>query len=167
MKKDTDQTEGSNSCSCEGDSCGGGSCKCKWIWLAFLLALVGVLVAKNLNSKPEPAPSSIVEIDTVAAPASRQEPLPRLVDLGASSCIPCKAMKPILDDLMVNYGGAFKTEFIDVWENPDAGQKHGIRAIPTQIFYDAAGNELYRHEGFFGKDDILAKWREFGVGMAN
>ncbi len=63
--------------------------------------------------------------------------------------------------------GAFKTEFIDVWENPDAGQKHGIRAIPTQIFYDAAGNELYRHEGFFGKDDILAKWREFGVGMAN
>lgn len=105
MKKDTDQTEGSNSCSCEGDSCGGGSCKCKWIWLAFLLALVGVLVAKNLNSKPEPAPSSIVEIDTVAAPASHQEPLPRLVDLGASSCIPCKAMKPILDDLMVNYGG--------------------------------------------------------------
>jgi thioredoxin 1 len=35
--------------------------------------------------------------------------------------------------------------------------------IPTQIFYDAAGNELFRHEGFFGKKEILAKWKEYGV----
>jgi thioredoxin 1 len=37
--------------------------------------------------------------------------------------------------------------------------------IPTQIFYDAAGRELFRHEGFFGKDDILAKWKELGVSL--
>jgi thioredoxin 1 len=39
--------------------------------------------------------------------------------------------------------------------------------IPTQIFFDADGKELFRHEGFFSKEDILAKWKEFGVGIEN
>jgi thioredoxin 1 len=33
---------------------------------------------------------------------------------------------------------------------------------PTQIFYDAMGNELFRHEGFFSREDILAKWKDLG-----
>ncbi|NLE67285.1 MAG: thioredoxin family protein, partial [Lentisphaerae bacterium] len=91
--------------------------------------------------------------------------LPRLVDLGAGKCIPCKMMKPILEDLMANYAGTFKTEFVDVWENEAAGQAYGVKMIPTQIFFDASGKELFRHEGFFSKEDILAKWKEFGVGV--
>ena len=98
-----------------------------------------------------------------AVAAAQAEALPRLVDLGAGKCIPCKAMKPILADLKANYAGAFKTEFVDVWENPDAGKQYGINLIPTQIFYGADGKELFRHEGFFSKEDILAKWKEFGV----
>jgi thioredoxin 1 len=35
--------------------------------------------------------------------------------------------------------------------------------IPTQIFYDADGRDLFRHVGFFAKEDILAKWKELGV----
>jgi thioredoxin 1 len=54
-------------------------------------------------------------------------------------------------------------QFIDVWENPDAGKKYEVNVIPTQIFYDAQGKELFRHEGFYGKDDILGKWKELGV----
>ena len=91
--------------------------------------------------------------------------LPRLVDLGAGKCIPCKQMKPILDELTKEYAGQFAVEFIDVWENKDAGEKYGIRMIPTQIFFAADGKELFRHEGFFSKKDILAKWKEFGVNL--
>ena len=54
-----------------------------------------------------------------------------------------------------------------MWENPKAGEAYGIRMIPTQIFYDAAGKELFRHEGFFGKEEILAKWKEYGVAVAS
>jgi thioredoxin 1 len=53
--------------------------------------------------------------------------------------------------------------FIDVWKNEGEGARHGIRVIPTQIFYDAKGKELFRHEGFFSKEAILAKWKELGV----
>lgn len=92
--------------------------------------------------------------------------LPKLIDLGASKCIPCKMMKPILDDLKANHADRFITEFIDVWENPDAGKPYGIEMIPTQMFFDAEGKELFRHVGFFGKEDILSKWKELGVDIS-
>jgi thioredoxin 1 len=89
--------------------------------------------------------------------------LPRLVDLGADKCIPCKMMAPILKDLTSDYAGKLQVEFIDVWKNPDAAKPYKIKLIPTQIFYDAAGKERFRHEGFFSKEDILKKWKELGV----
>lgn len=97
-----------------------------------------------------------------AAPAT-DAVLPRLVDLGASKCIPCKMMKPILDELARDYADQFETVFIDVWENREEGKRYGIRMIPTQIFYDATGKERFRHEGFYSKADILKKWNELGV----
>ena len=92
--------------------------------------------------------------------------LPRLVDLGANKCIPCKLMAPMLDELRSEQTGRLIVEFIDVWKNPRLGKDHGIRMIPTQIFYDGSGKELFRHVGFFSKEDIIAKWKEFGVDLA-
>lgn len=101
------------------------------------------------------------EPETERDPAT--ETLPRLVDLGAGKCIPCKMMAPILEELKRDYAGQFEVEFIDVWKNPEPGRTFRIRVIPTQIFFDAKGKELWRHEGFFGKEDILKKWEELGV----
>jgi thioredoxin 1 len=92
--------------------------------------------------------------------------LPRLVDLAAGKCIPCKMMAPILEELKKEYAGRMNVEFIDVWENPDAGKPYSIEIIPTQIFFNAEGKELFRHVGFFAKEDILAKWKELGVDLA-
>lgn len=72
-------------------------------------------------------------------------------------------MAPILEDLKKTYAGKMDVQFIDVWENQEAGGQYGIKVIPTQIFYNAAGKELFRHEGFFGKEDVLAKWKELGI----
>ncbi|MBI5381140.1 MAG: thioredoxin family protein [Opitutae bacterium] len=89
--------------------------------------------------------------------------LPRLIELGADKCIPCKAMKPIIDELTKEYAGQLDVVFIDVWKDRAAGERHGIQSIPTQIFLRADGKEAFRHEGFFAKKDILAKWKELGV----
>lgn len=102
----------------------------------------------------------------IAANAAENRKLPRLVDLGADRCIPCKMMAPVLADLKTNYAGRLEVEFIDVWKNPDAGKQYKIRLIPTQIFFDASGKELFRHEGFFGKEDILARWKELGFDLS-
>jgi len=89
--------------------------------------------------------------------------LPRLLDLGADKCVPCKMMAPILDELKVDYAEVFAVEFIDVWKDPTAAQPFKLNVIPTQIFFDSDGTELFRHEGYYGREDILAKWRELGV----
>ena len=86
-----------------------------------------------------------------------------MIDLGAKSCIPCKMMAPIITKLEKKYDGRAAIVFIDVWKNPDAGKKYNIKLIPTQIFYDSKGKELFRHQGFFSKEDILSKWKELGV----
>jgi thiol-disulfide isomerase/thioredoxin len=74
-------------------------------------------------------------------------------------------MAPILKELKTEYAAVLNVEFIDVWKNPDAGKPYKIKLIPTQIFFDASGKERFRHEGFFGKEDILAKWKELGVDL--
>jgi thioredoxin 1 len=108
----------------------------------------------------------LAAILTAGLDAAETKPaLPRLVDLGAGKCIPCKQMKPILEELTRDFAGQFEVVFIDVWENRDAGKRHGIRMIPTQIFYAADGKELARHEGFMSKKDILAKWGQLGVAL--
>lgn len=106
------------------------------------------------------------EANASPAIATTTAKLPRLVDLGAGKCIPCKMMAPILEELKKEYAGRMNVEFIDVWEKPDAGKPYGIEMIPTQIFFDASGKELFRHVGFFAKVDILGKWKELGVDLA-
>ena len=100
-----------------------------------------------------------------AGPAAPTQKLPRLVDLGAKTCVPCKMMAPILEELRNEYKGKLQVEFIDVWENQSAGGQYGIRVIPTQIFFDPSGKELFRHVGFMSKEDILAKWKELGFNL--
>jgi thioredoxin 1 len=141
-----------------------------------VVAVAAVLIAKNAGKKPVPdgAPAAgetpAIEVSGAAgalpAAATQGKPIPRLVDLGAGKCIPCQMMAPILEDLKKTYVGRLDVQFIDVWEKPEAGKEYGINVIPTQIFYDATGKELFRHEGFFAKEDILAKWKEFGVDLA-
>ncbi|MFH1011665.1 MAG: thioredoxin family protein [bacterium] len=89
--------------------------------------------------------------------------LPELVDLGSKYCKPCKAMAPILEEVSKEYAGRAKVTVIDVREDKEAGRRYGIRVIPTQIFFDADGKEVYRHEGFLGKDEIEARFKLMDV----
>ena len=89
--------------------------------------------------------------------------LPMLVDLGKGTCIPCKKMKPILDELKAEYEGRAIVEVIDLRYDRQAAKKYGVRLIPTQVFFDAEGNEVYRHQGFMDKQSIKMKFAEMGV----
>lgn len=98
-----------------------------------------------------------------AVDQDEHEPLPRLIDLGATKCIPCKEMAPILEELAETKKTYFEVLLFDVWQNPDKGYEYGVRIIPAQIFFAANGEQLYRHIGFYSRDQILGKWREFGI----
>ena len=148
----------------------------KIVIVVALIAVVGIVFALKQKEKgsvlePATAASSNSKTTTESKPQNLENPksaetianLPRLIDLGAGKCIPCKMMAPILEELKKEYQGRLDVIFVDVWEKPDEAKKYKINIIPTQIFYDASGKELFRHEGFFAKEDILAKWKEFGI----
>jgi len=85
-----------------------------------------------------------------------------MLDLGATACIPCKMMAPIMRELEKEYADRAAIIFIDVWENREVPEQYNIDTIPTQIFYDADGKEQYRHVGFFDKASIVAKFSKLG-----
>ena len=138
---------------------------------ALAVAVVAAIALKKGKSPVESKASTstpaiaVTAGDTAKATPVTAAKLPTLLDLGADKCIPCKMMFPVLEELKKEYAGRLNVEFIDVWKVPDAAKPYGIEVIPTQIFFDANGRELFRHVGFFAKEDILSKWKELGVNI--
>jgi len=86
-----------------------------------------------------------------------------MIDLGAKKCIPCKMMAPIMEKMERKYKGKAAVVFIDVWEHREQAARFRIRAIPTQIFFNAVGEEVYRHVGFLAEKDIVSQLEKMGV----
>lgn len=86
-----------------------------------------------------------------------------MIDLGAKKCIPCKMMAPILVRLTKAYKETADIVFIDVWENKEPVQRFKIKAIPTQIFFNESGEEVYRHVGFLDEKSIVEQMTRMGV----
>ena len=127
----------------------------KYLILGALVVVVcGVMIAKNLKTHQQAAG---LADDTVIGKGK-----PVLLELGSHSCVPCKKMMPILAELSTEQS-AFTVSFIDVWAAEEKSEQYNIELIPTQIFFDKDGAELFRHVGFYPKEDILKKWKEFGI----
>jgi thioredoxin 1 len=140
-------------------------------WIVLVLALIGLWAVAADSPRTNAPCCSLPALlsPTGAPPAIVTNParLPRLVDLGAGKCIPCRQMVPILEKLRTNNVGRLEVEVIDVSKAPEAAKAFRIELIPTQIFFDSTGREIFRHEGFFSEQDILAKWKELGVELGN
>ncbi len=98
-----------------------------------------------------------------AAPEVPVKGMVTMVDLGAKKCIPCKMMAPILEKLEKAYAGRAAIVFLDVWEDPKPAHRFGISGIPTQIFFDKEGKEVFRHLGFLNEEEIVRRLKDMGV----
>ena len=89
--------------------------------------------------------------------------VPVLADFGRGTCTPCKMMKPILKKLKKEYEGRAEILIINIDEYRGLAQRVGVRAIPTQVFYDSSGNEVSRHQGFMPREDMVKRLTDMGV----
>ena len=85
------------------------------------------------------------------------------IEIGADRCIPCIQMQPIMKEIAQEYAGTIQVVFYDVWKDPTPARKYGIQLIPTQVFVNPQGREIFRHVGFFPKADILKMLKEKGA----
>jgi thioredoxin 1 len=97
------------------------------------------------------------------AVTSKPVVLPRFLELGSVGCKPCQQMAPIVEELKKEYAGRLSVEFYDVLKDKAPARQYGIRVIPTQIFLDSQGQEIFRHEGFLPKEEILPILAKMGV----
>ncbi len=65
--------------------------------------------------------------------------LPIIIDFGADSCIPCKEMAPVLEELNAEMQEKAIIKFVDVWKNPEGATDFPVQVIPTQVLYNADG----------------------------
>lgn len=118
---------------------------------SFLLLFFSYQVASSQSSS-ERLPKEVAKIT-----------LPKLLDFGAGTCIPCKKMAPILQELSEEYKGRVVIKVIEVYQEQQLTRANGIRLIPTQIFFDSKNKEVYRHVGFMGKEEIKKVFETMGV----
>jgi len=150
--------------------------KVKLVALVMLALLFGVLATISISNQcctpGTPPPNNTANKGTAVLPAGEagnplaialKSGMPVVADFGRGTCIPCKMMKPILEELKETYKGKAEIFIFSIDEYRDLTEQCKINLIPTQIFYDKTGKEVMRHEGFFPKDEIVAKLKELGV----
>lgn len=129
-----------------------------------LILLIGLLLVPAIMSCSPPA-EEVLSSDITKIPLDRVlgKGKPTLAEFGWRTCIPCKAMKPILEELAAEYKDKVNVIIVEVYDHEDLSRRYGIRGIPTQIFFDKDGKEVVRHAGYIGKEDILTLFSKIGV----
>ncbi|MBI5574343.1 MAG: thioredoxin family protein [Elusimicrobia bacterium] len=141
----------------------------------FLFITLLSCVLSGCNKKTEPlsvnetknSPVQPVQIENVTKKVPTNKPADKspekqkiivtFIELGSVKCIPCKMMQPIMKEIEKEFAGRVNVIFHDVWteEGRPYAEKYKIRLIPTQVFLDKNGNEYFRHEGFFPKQELV------------
>lgn len=130
----------------------------KRIAIVVVVALLAVAVVLYRQSQKAGAPRDTAQI-------TETNDLPKFLEIGAKSCVPCQMMQKVMEELRVNYPGKLDIIFYDLDMDPEPAGKYKISVIPTQVLTTPDGTELFRHEGFYPTDEIVAKWKELGYDL--
>ena len=88
---------------------------------------------------------------------------PVLVDFGSNSCIPCRQLRPILQEIRKEQAGKMEVLVIDIYKYQDLANEYRIQVIPTIILFDSNAKEVFRNQGFMPKAAIMEQTRKVGV----
>ena len=115
---------------------------------------------KLLQKVTAPAPATNTKEEFALAIKSGK---PMLVDFGANSCMPCRQIRPILKEIQKEYTGKASILILDVYKYQDLAKEYRVQLIPTLVFFDKGGKEIFRHVGAWDKDSIVGKLKEAGA----
>jgi len=112
---------------------------------------------QKIAAKP---PELNTEDDLKKALASAR---PVLVNFGANNCVPCRQLRPVLKEISKEYIEKASILVIDVYKYQELARQYKIMAVPTLVFFDSEGKEVFRHMGIMDKETIVAKLKEIGM----
>ncbi len=141
--------------------------------VAVLVVAVGAVVAIKQSKKAIKAFTPPVETVGVSEPVSQNsapsnsqpakpdavQTLPKLVDLGAGKCIPCKMMAPVIEELEKEFAGKVTFEKINIDRETEKASQYGVMSIPTCVL-EKDGKEVERLIGARPKEEFLALFQK-------
>ena len=128
-------------------------------WLVVSCLMVAILVLASCA----PAPTSGLDLTSIPLPRALSSGNPTLAEFGRGTCIPCKEMKPILEELAKDYQGSVNVILVEVYDQMELTRQYKIMTIPTQILFDSEGKEVSRHIGLWPKAEIVAQMNKMGI----
>lgn len=133
------------------------------IMLLLAVSLFWLLSGCQSNTSPQEETTPIPDLASIPLEQALSSGLPTIAEFGRGVCVPCKEMKPILEELAMEYEGKLNVVIVEVDYHMDQTRQYGIMAIPTQIVFDSNGNEITRHVGFWPKEEMVEQLRNMGI----
>jgi len=118
--------------------------------------LLGLLVFSTCLSTP------VARASDPLGDEARAAGRPLIVDFGMTRCLQCIEQAKTMDELEAAIGERVLLKFVHVGQEEALAEAYKVLLIPTLVFFDARGNEVFRNVGQMKKDPMLAKARELG-----
>jgi thioredoxin 1 len=102
---------------------------------------------------------------TPILPARAQAPgpprnLPEILEFDRKLCPVCRKAELIIREVKDRYPGQFAVRRVYIDEHGPMFRHYRVDIVPTQVFLDADGREVFRHEGVFAREKLIQKLRE-------
>jgi len=129
--------------------------------IMLMSAMVLLLTALAIGCKSDPPTES--GLTSMLLPQAIANGKPTIAEFGRGTCIPCKQMKPILEELAKDFEGKLNVVIVSIDDYQALTSHYRIAAIPTQVVFDSEGKELGRHIGLWPKDQIIRILPQLGI----
>ena len=81
-----------------------------------------------------------------------------MVEFSAQGCVPCKKMKPVIEELQEQMQGKVKIVMIDADANPSLIKKYQVQGIPAFLLFKN-GTVKWRHSGLITKEELQKQFK--------
>jgi thioredoxin 1 len=87
-------------------------------------------------------------------------PLPTLLEFDRKFCPDCRKMEMVIQGVKSSYPGQFTVRKLYIDEQDYLFRQYRVDIVPTQVFLDPEGREVFRHQGVFPREQLLQKLKE-------
>jgi thioredoxin 1 len=92
-------------------------------------------------------------------PAS-PKPHPVILEFSRDLCAMCEQMKKPLEKLQAKYGDQIEIRLVHFGPNEKLFKQYQVALVPTQVFLDASGKEVFRQTGVFPLSELEKKLKQ-------
>jgi len=115
--------------------------------LRVIYLLLGVLLLSGVSTARAQGPPPAAAKPTVLA-------------FDRKGCPFCYQVEVTLKAIQERYPGQFEVRRLYFDEEEPTFRRSHVVIVPTQVFLDPSGKEVFRHEGLFPQEELLKKLRD-------